>query len=284
MQQPFFIVGTGRCGSTLLYNILSAHERVALTNESRVLDFLHFMTSYVGVPAPETRVFPLLEEVKLHGLVRKNYIGRFSRIVLQHAREMLEEFYRAEFADKDFTHWGDKLPSALAAQAVSEVYPHTKYIVLIRDPRDFVVSARAYTKRPEVQRQSPHFIGGMSLEQQCLNWRYTYQGCIDYLPNHMLVRYEDMVKDPLGVSRQVLDYLGLELQVDQIAKMATNRDFSKHATSATPQASMGRWQKELTASEVQTIESICHELMAKQSYPLSTAPVPAVEAAESAAS
>ncbi len=42
MRQPFFIVGTGRSGSTLLQRLLAAHPRIALTNEGHVADFLYY--------------------------------------------------------------------------------------------------------------------------------------------------------------------------------------------------------------------------------------------------
>ena len=272
MKQPFFIVGTGRCGSTLLYNILRAHDKVALTNESRVIDFLHFMTSFAEVPSPEARMFPLLEEVKLHGLIRSQYLERFNSILVRHSVQILEEFYAEEFADRDFTHWGDKLPSALAAQVMATVYPNTKYVVLMRDPRDFVASARAYTRRPQVRQKSPFFIGGMTLQEQAQQWLNTYRGCLEHLQQPLLLRYEDLVAEPLKESRRVLDYLGLDLQVDQIAKMTTRREFNGHGTAKSPEKSVGRWSADLDEDEIATIESVCGDFMARHGYELTTAP------------
>ena len=40
--RPLFILGSGRCGSTLLHTMLIGHSKIVLTNEARLVNVLHF--------------------------------------------------------------------------------------------------------------------------------------------------------------------------------------------------------------------------------------------------
>jgi phenylalanyl-tRNA synthetase beta subunit len=109
----------------------------------------------------------------------------------------------------------------------------------------------------------------LSLEEHCRCWCYTYRGALEYLKNPLVMRYEDLVRDSHSEVRRVVDYLGLELQDEQITNMQSNRGFGAHGTSRNREASIGRWRRDLTNSDVEVIESICGQEMLRHSYPLS---------------
>lgn len=267
MRQPFFIVGTGRCGSTFLCEILQAHPRVSLTNEAKVVDFLDFACRYSGLPAPQAATFSLHTDIALHGIVRPRFTERLSAIVRRHAKEILEEFYLGEYPDRDVTHWGDKLPNANAAHAVREIFPNTKYVILIRDPRDAYCSVRAFAARPEIRDLSP-FLSFESADSFANYWQYTYHGAITWLPDHIVLRYRDLVRDPIAASARVLDFLGLPRvpEVDLVAR--GSRTYEGHGTSASPEVSIERWRQQLDPRDVRAIEAVCGELMQRYGYEL----------------
>lgn len=269
MEQPFFIVGTGRCGSTLLYTLLAQHPRIALTNEARVVDFLAFCVNYAAVPAREAVEFEYFDPMKLRGMVLPEHVELFAPIFRDHARAALEDFYRQKFADKQFTHWGDKLPSLASLADIQAAYPHAKFLALVRDPRDGWCSFRSYRERPRMRRLYPSWtergVGDWSE-----GWCNTYRGIGEYLEHVHFLRYEDLVREPLPPLRAALAFLQLEGAEDLVAQMPHRHSFDTHGTARSPADSIGRWRAELEPADIATIESACGPLMGRYGYELST--------------
>lgn len=263
MSQPFFIVGTGRSGSEFLQRTLSAHPRIALTSEAHVADFLYFCSRFASVPQKTTEQFVVHLPVELHGIIRDEAIPTFAPIFRRHATAMLEEFYREHFADEDFTHWGDKLPGPETAIQLQQVLPHAKYIVLIRDPRAVCASLRRFGERDI--RAAPLIQAG-SVEVWATYIRNTFDALLRYLEQRVIVRYEDMIADPVAEIGRVLDFLGLDGAADLVADAAPQHLYRTHGTSGSPEQSLEAWRSALTAEEIATVESICGELMERFDY------------------
>jgi hypothetical protein len=270
VQQPFFIVGLGRSGTTYLYRMLAAHPRVGLTNEARVADFLHFCDEYAGTPAYEPHAHNWQAPMTLFGLVGRPYSALFRRVFTEHAQEALEGFYRRAFAGRHITHWGDKLTRPSTAVALQAAYPHAKFLLLVRDPRDVVCSVRTFGKREDVRQANP-FFGDASLDAICENWHNTYRGLPQYLRQPLPLRYEDLVREPSASMEAVQSYLGLQPILDLAEQVAAKQLFDTHATSRSPRASIGRWRDELAEADVARIESICAATMRRFGYELSGA-------------
>jgi hypothetical protein len=265
VSQPFFIIGTGRCGSTYLFDVLQAHENVCLTNEPKVVDFLYFMCRYAALPVPQRATFGLHADVELYGIIRPDFTERFATILTAHTRQILEEFHRGMCPDKDVTHWGEKLPSGQAAGAVKELFPATRYVVLIRDPRDVYCSSLAYARRTVVRELSP-FIDFESVDEFCRYWAQTYRGALTWLRDVHLVRYEDLVRTPVRVVEGILEHLRLAPSEAVFAAATENTNYIGHGTSGTPARSIGRWRRELDPSDLERIEELCGELMDEHGY------------------
>lgn len=263
MRQPFFVVGTGRCGSTLLSRLLEVHPSIAMTNEARILDALWFMFRFASLPAFEEHEFVFSYPVRLHGWVGRDYVDDFAAVLRAHAVPMLEQFYERHFAGKQFTHYGDKLPGVEAALAITELLPQTRFVVLSRDPRDVLCSWRSFAEAPRADNPllvAPH------LEDHAHNWKNLYGGAMRYLQDSLLVRYEDLVADQRGTLQRVMQFLDLATADEQLAVLDQQKLFAVHGTSATPEASIQRWRRDLPDAERQVIESICGDVMQSLGY------------------
>ena len=136
--------------------------------------------------------------------------------------------------------------------------------MLVRDPRDQVCSARSYSRTADIASRYPHL--DVSLEQHAAQWLNVYRGLVHYAPQHLLVRYEDLIARPHAETERVLHFLRLQPHFSLRDAIATNRGFAGHGTSATPIASVGRWQRDLTGAEASEIEGLCSELMQRFGY------------------
>ena len=258
MKQPFFIVGLGRSGTTYLFHLLNAHPRIALTDGAKVLDALCYSYRFCTLPADEFNATG-----ELRGVVDPDCIPTFSVIFIRHARQMLEEFYAARFK-KPFTHWGDKLPDLHCAVAARSIFPHIRFLVPVRDPRDVLCSAREYA--PRFDARSYQLLRNSTLAEQCESWCTAYQYLFEHLDDYHIVRYERLVAEPAAVIEQALHYLGLTTHRAVIDAIRTNRTFAAHGTSPSAKASIGRWKRDLSPDDAQTVEKICGSLMRKLGY------------------
>lgn len=262
-KQPFFVTGSGRTGSTFLYRLLADHPRIALTNEGHVADFLYFCLEYAGLPQKTPGQFALYKDVTLHGVIGESCIGTFTPIFLKHAKQMLAEFYAEHFKHKDFTCWGDKLPWPKTASALQTHYPESRFIILIRDPRAICASLLKYRER---DLPSSPLLKAQTVAEWARYWQTSYSGLLRYLNQQVVVRYEDLVTDTLSELTRILDFLDLD-GAELLLEQARQRDtFTEHATAKSPEASIDQWRELLSNENLETIESICHELMIAQGY------------------
>jgi hypothetical protein len=94
-----------------------------------------------------------------------------------------------------------------------------------------------------------------------------------------LVRYEDMIRRPAETLRALLDYLDLDSSAEIAERMLAEAaevdgDVEYHRTSASREASIGRWQSEGDGA----LEALCQEvfgdLLEKFGYQATATPEP----------
>ena len=265
MHQPFFIVGTARCGSSRLWQILDAHPRVCITNEARVVDALYFFARYAGTTKGERLRCILDEETDLRGIVPAEHSASFADLLRRHAPRMLEDFYARLADDPTITHWGDKLPDPEAAHAVQTALPHTRFVVLVRDPRDAWASWRRYRDRPGVAADFPA-AAAIDVGSFAHNWANLYASATSYLQHALAVRYEDLVSRAADTVAAVLRHL--ELPGDPAVDRAVQDRgrLSGHATITRADQTIGSFESTLPEDEIRTIEEICAHGMQTWGY------------------
>ena len=260
----FFIVGTGRCGTTLLQAMLNAHPR------------LH-------IP-PETHFFARLDPCRLigHDVIGKLAIERYVRRAVRSARwnefgideselrdaiksgardasTLLPWLLRRTSPVGEFKRLGEKTPRhAFYMTEIDEDFPDSKIIHCVRDPRDVVHSMK-----------SRAWSAGDSPYKSAARCRDVYetvppQGVADHVHE---VRYEDLIRDPEGTLRRVCDFLGepydpAMLRYDELGSAAYHaREESWKGLARKPldRARIGRYRDGLSDAEVRTVEWVVGE-------------------------
>lgn len=265
MATPFFIVGSGRCGSTWLYYVLRDHPHIALTDEARVLEFLYHCTVWAGVPYNQTVELGTRDGVNALGIVHPDHIDAFAPLFTRHVKAICEDFYRERFKDKAFRYWGEKLPEPRAGASARYVWPDARYLVLVRDPRDVLCSWRAHAKKPQVARDFPELtdLTAMSFAR---SWDAVYRGLAEVLERPMTLRYEDLCADPRRHMQAILDFLDLEWAPELDRALAANVSFETHGTSSNLAATTGRWRTDLGEGDHSELMAVCAETMRRYGY------------------
>jgi len=168
---------------------------------------------------------------------------------LAHAfREIILDYYEEVARDQEMESpmfFAEKtLPERDARLGVRYMFPKTKEIVLVRDLRDVVCSARSSSG------------SAFDLVMDATKTAAIQLQIIDSVKDRsiMLLKYEDFVLDNARITAELFRFLGLApIASDQHGMTAL---FATHATSTTPAASIGRWKKDLTAEQRHKCEAL----------------------------
>lgn len=155
--------------------------------------------------------------------------------------------------------------------------PDLVFVVVVRDPRDTVASALQAGARGAVE------FAGADARTIAQRWRATYAMALGpklpaYRRQLALVRYEDVVVDPVAALAPVARLTGLDLRGVAGAASSGRVDFDSEARVADPLTStlygqapvasrVGRWRETLSPADAHSVEAACGDLMDQLGYP-----------------
>lgn len=211
---PFFIVGSGRSGNTLLRRILLTHPDLYIPPETYVLgrairtyrdngnmqwNDLVSLTLSIFEYHPEFVTF----DCTLRPLANKlNKLPSSSR----NLAFILDSFYRyhAEIKGFECSRWGDKTPlNVYDLATIRGVFPKAQFIHIVRDGCDVVESYIRSGIYSDLTSAANRWISSVSAFQK-FSGRYPHS-CFQ-------VRYEDLVTDPVETIKGLCDFLKVEFE------------------------------------------------------------------------
>jgi hypothetical protein len=266
MFTPLFVVGSGRCGTTFLREILAAHSEIGITNESHAADFLVFASQLAGVSDVERRDFHMETPFSMRGIVGPDYAAPFADVFRSFVPSIFQAFHERLFPGRELRYVGDKMPDPAAVLAWKAAFPETRVVLMIRDPRDYVASARSYARRRDIATAYPHL--DVSVEAHAIHWRNVYEGASSVPPPVDIHRYEQLIKDPASVAASVLSSLGLAIEVGCLSVCQGSAGFESHGTSRGVQESVGRWRTDLSSEDLDVVRKTCGSVASRYGYDL----------------
>lgn len=231
-----FLLGHPRSGTTLLEQVLAAHEDIVDADEtSSFHDTVWFPLSIEAAKKYDKQLYRLLSDLPadLERSLRDEYFRHLEFEMGTTGQERL---------------WLDKNPAlTLQLLAVLRVIPESKIIVALRDPRDVCISA--YMQRVELTNWSVNWLSLQDTVDMYVlamnNWlRLRDLGGFESIE----VRYEDCVEDLSCQGRRVFDFLGVEWREDlrhTHRHVETKTVFSPtygDVSKPVYQSSVGRWR------------------------------------------
>lgn len=249
-----FVVGPPRSGTTLLNRILLNHTKLFgfplqtnLFSPRSIYSYKRF-SHYVS----EDIYQKALDE-------SKSLVGFFDKL------------HRLSFPDLPDDGWFvEKTPQhARHVNYILPRMPKAKVVFVVRDGRDTFCSGRSGQNIPQSNDLKKH--------------AQYYNDCVaplNTLTEHSdrvhVIRYEDFTAAPEEGLEQIMSFLGLEAEPDrQLAPSNTTDDeragrkpFERLSKAITP-ATVGRWRKELNASEIAQYNAIARESLKILGYPIS---------------
>ena len=267
-SQILFIVGMPRSGTKLLRDLLNRHPDIAVfPNESHFFPRMPALVEKHGDPRRRgsfARLYAELEGTRFMRRLRAAgiVIGRddwFARIHGGGARDVLDALFACYAAMTGCRIVGDKTPEYLTEVPVlSGFFPDAKFVHIVRDPRDYVVSMRK--------------AWGKSLPRAVQRWKTSIRkfrsdaSCMH--ADSIELRYEDLVSSPRAVLDRLCTFIGVPFcdAMLSLERPSENLGDTRGETSIVA-GNFGKWRRELSDRDVQRVERIAGALMAELGYP-----------------
>ncbi len=273
LDDPVFLVGCPRSGTTLLQLMLDAHPDVAIAPETFFVRHVWKRRRELGDPADDDALERILEAIVTTDVFRDMRLdpGRFRDAARAGPRRYPELFRRllADFRDdRGVPRVGEKTPNhLLAMRTLEKWFANARFIHVVRDPRAVVLSWKSM----------PWSNGTVALDAAV--WRKYLRAARRFPPRRpgrlMTVRYEHLVANPREALEQVCRFLDLPFAAEMLepaARASTVVDVAREpwkarAREAVTTERMNRWREELSRDEIMVIEAVAWTEMRSAGYP-----------------
>ena len=277
MKTPFFLLSSGRSGSTLLSSMLNMHPGIHVPVElwglyTKVPRTLH---SY-GDLSKRGNAMLLSRDLQCVGQLNEFGIRldheRLVELLLERdgsPRSVIECFYETLLLDSKKQRIGDKTPNNLPfIQELGNVFPDAKIVHLVRDGRDCALSM--IRSRSGLNYRNVFELG--------VEWPADNRHASEYgerhPANYYSVRYEDLIGDPGGTLEQLCDYLEetfasemLDYSEGEFAKVnSTVLSHHRNLGKTIIRDNFAKWRTGLSSDQVKVYEYLAGDVLRDFGY------------------
>lgn len=253
---PFFIIGIGRSGTTLLRLMFHNHPNIAVPYESHfITDYYNNLEAY-GDLSNEGNLDKLLSDILQEYLLTQwDHEFDAQRIKAAINGNSLESIFNAIYGDyakgKGKTRWADKSDYLDRMHMIIKIFPKAKFIHIIRDGRDVANSVLKLPWGPK------DLIGAAEWWNEYIRLARCV-GAVLGEDTYTEVRYEDLVEAPEKELRRLCEFVGEKfedsmLNYHQSSSVAIpeSRKAQHHNSGEPPKKSRTyAWKKEMSDTHV----------------------------------
>jgi len=143
------IVGTGRCGTTLLASMLDSHRVIAVTPETHFLPEAVLRMQEASDIGGMVEILYRFPRVKELGVTPEAVVQRSMEAVWQCPSSVVVALYESYAAQEGKRRWGDNTPSyGTAIRLLDRLLGGAAFIHIIRDGRDVALSVMGLSWGP----------------------------------------------------------------------------------------------------------------------------------------
>ncbi len=273
-KEPFFIIGSGRSGNTLLRSMLVAGEEVSIPPESYVWPrIVRMYATYNYLPWEKLCSLIISEfeaykefytwEVNLYKAHEKARNLPKHQQSLSYIINAIYATYQEERGEQGLV-WGEKTPiNTLFIDKIVKIFPKAKYIHIIREPKDVACSFIKAELKENYQEAAKFWSAYVKKAN----------GLKNITPNeqYLKVRYEKLVSQPETELKKISVFLGISytpkmLEFYKIKENLGDVKYEKHHHNIGKPVStnsIGKWKEILSKQEQENIDNITKELFEK---------------------
>jgi hypothetical protein len=274
---PVLIGGLERTGTSLIFALLASHPRIAMTRRT---NWWTYFDGRFGDLSRDDALARILDEMRRYRRHRKLELdferleGDFRAGERSYCRLFdLMESKHAEGVGRP--RWGDKsLHTERYADRVYECFPEARIIHMIRDPRDRYASVlkRWQSKRGGVGSATAAWLASVELGSRNVE---RHPG------RYMLLRYEDLVRDPEGKLREICEFIAEPYDAAMLGMSGAsdfrdsggNSSFGRFSAGEISPRSIGRFRQMLSPRQIAFVQRVAGDEMRALGYEGAEAPL-----------
>ena len=254
------IGGSPRSGTTLLRRTFDRHPGMCCGPESSLFlpTRLNLGALAVGHGLPEPELRAILEASASQGAFIDAFAARY-------------------LAARGRPRWAEKTPLNIRhLDWIMDRWPDARIVHVLRDGRDVVCSMREHPDRRWVDGHWVKELNPRSVEEYARRWVSDTAAGMRWRgdPRYLEVRYEDLVRAPEATLAEVLTFLGEPFEAGLLAvdpsaaaaAMVSTSNGRPDAAGAITTTSMGRWQRDLDATDRETVKRVAGARLVELGY------------------
>lgn len=268
-NNPIFIIGVQRSGTTLLRLMLNAHSEIAIPEEARFLTpFLKPGVAnkfYAGNELKNViRYLNNNGQFALWNYDSSEFFNELDGIDKISVRNLIDLMY-SSYSRKQGKHiWGDKSLFFGSVSVLHELFPEARFIHIVRDGRDVFDSWRKMDKT----KGNPAVIA--------LDWVYKERAiCNSFstVPKNkqLSIRYEDLLSQPENLVKSICMFLDIPYEAAMLEFYKSSPKYignhhSKLIFSKIDNQNTQKWKKNLSRQETAVFTCLSRSWLNKYGY------------------
>lgn len=277
MTSPIFIIGCERSGTTLLRAMLNNHPNIAIPYEagqfSNMVSFACPWSKRLSKDAATSMIREILNHPKVHlwNIEETQVLKELGQQADEFSYgDVLSAIYMTYARREGKSRWGDKTPvNTFDLPEIIKAFPTAKFIHIVRDGRDVYLSwAKAEWARHGLRKAARKWKGWV--------WSAYRHGERLGHRHYLLIRYEDLVREPHRELLRICEFLGepfFETMLSYYEKgdIIPERDRSFHQLLTRPPETsrIFAWKRTLTQEERNDFEKIAGSILLRYGYEVS---------------
>ena len=215
-MQPVFIVGYPRSGTTLLLHFLMSSNQFPHYEFDESHFFSHFYLAYGNLSNErnaKTFLSHIIESqwIKGSGLEPQVINNYFDGVQFSYA-DVFRFVMDTIAARQGFSRWIEKTPwHMLYVRDIKKAMPNAKFVFVVRDPRDVVLSVDGYGWNHGAFK---------SVLRNAESWKWHVKRALRDLTackaDFIIIKYEDLLQNSEESAKKLGNFLGVELNIDEI--------------------------------------------------------------------
>ncbi|MEQ9455296.1 MAG: sulfotransferase [Phycisphaeraceae bacterium] len=247
IEQPLFIVGPLRSGTTLLRLMLDHHPQIRVFGEFEY-----------AVAAARGDAWPLITDY--HDWLKTERMFQDVNLEINpnlDYHSLVHDFFRQHASRTSKPMVGATIHSRI--DLIPKLWPHARYIHLLRDPRDVARSTIGMGWTGHVERGINYWI---HTEE---HWDILCQQTIS--EQRYEIRYENLIRSTEYELTNLCAFLGFEFDPAML-------EFCRNTTYQPPDPSLTeQWRRKMTPREIALVEIRAGDLLSRRGYEASGHPL-----------
>ncbi|MFM2189927.1 MAG: hypothetical protein RL491_313 [Bacteroidota bacterium] len=284
-----FVCGSSRSGTTMMSRILGNHSSIFAFQE---LHFFDELASAENASKPNSKEKSIELLSLLKSIQREGYFGprEWKLYAEESDSELNGEALSSmslllRFLSSESKLNGKSIPceqtpqTVFALDALLQHIPKARVVLMVRDPREVLLSQKGKWKRRKLSGGNIPFWESVrsriNYHPETISriWKSTYNEALQHIHDKRVlsIRYEDLTEQPEQVVNRICNHIGIEFEPSMldVPRVGSSNAADQSLERGIDKGRRGKWRSGLNRSEIAICERANRDLMLHFGYELS---------------